>query len=426
MAVRPDHGGSVYPARPAFPQAALGQLLAAFAFTALAMIAATGTLAALLFLLSGAAFILLSFRRSLSDMLRAPILLIPLYALISTAWSQHPSMTLRSATLLFLTMAIAVALGSRMTAQRLTGTLFCALLVSVLASAIFGKPASAAGLGWAGLFGSKNIFALYGVLLLLVTLCLWSRSRKSLLRLFLLGVFGISAIVIFTTNSVGAMGAGLLAMLTSLLIGSLGRITPASRLPLLAMALLIGVIGVSLLLASESAWLPKAFEASGKDATLTGRTDLWRLAQQYIAEKPFLGTGYRAFWVWGNMGAEDLWAAFHIASRTGFHFHNTYLSNAVELGLIGMTLQIFFLLVLSRRLLQEAVAAPTAETAWAGGFLVLILVRSLIEVDLFLEFEIMTFTFTALYAQRDRAYRQRRRERGARRAKAYGAATAAS
>ena len=84
--------------------------------------------------------------------------------------------------------------------------------------------------------------------------------------------------------------------------------------------------------------------STGKDVTLTGRTDLWAVAFQEIAERPVLGTGFQAFWVQGNPLAEELWAMFGIDSRSGFHFHNTLLSNAVEIGIVGVALQavVFF------------------------------------------------------------------------------------
>ena len=34
----------------------------------------------------------------------------------------------------------------------------------------------------------------------------------------------------------------------------------------------------------------------GKDATLTGRVDLWQQVLKLVDEKPVLGWGYRAMW----------------------------------------------------------------------------------------------------------------------------------
>ena len=98
----------------------------------------------------------------------------------------------------------------------------------------------------------------------------------------------------------------------------------------------------AVLLSSMTAELSQWFlDATGKDVTLTGRTDLWAVAFQEIAERPLLGVGFQAFWVHGNPLAEQLWAQFGISGRGGFHFHNTLISNTVEIGLLGAALQRF-------------------------------------------------------------------------------------
>ena len=76
-----------------------------------------------------------------------------------------------------------------------------------------------------------------------------------------------------------------------------------------------------------------------RNLSLTGRTDLWKIALQEIAARPILGAGFQAVWVPGNPLAEALWQEFGIETRTGFHFHNAYLSNAVEIGVTGAALQ---------------------------------------------------------------------------------------
>ena len=76
--------------------------------------------------------------------------------------------------------------------------------------------------------------------------------------------------------------------------------------------------------------------AFGKDATLTGRTYLWAEGLAAARENPFLGVGYQAYWVQGFPEAERLWEEFYIGSRSGFHFHNTYIEVLVELGFVGL------------------------------------------------------------------------------------------
>ena len=78
--------------------------------------------------------------------------------------------------------------------------------------------------------------------------------------------------------------------------------------------------------------------AFGKDSTLTGRTYLWAEGLAAAGAAPTFGTGYYAYWVQGFPEAERLWEEFYITSRSGFHFHNTYIEALVELGVVGFAL----------------------------------------------------------------------------------------
>ena len=58
-------------------------------------------------------------------------------------------------------------------------------------------------------------------------------------------------------------------------------------------------MGLPLLLLQLGLWYNADFLLSffGKDATLTGRTDLWLAILDLIKQKPLLGWGYMATWV---------------------------------------------------------------------------------------------------------------------------------
>jgi exopolysaccharide production protein ExoQ len=141
-------------------------------------------------------------------------------------------------------------------------------------------------------------------------------------------------------------------------------------------------------------------EGSGKDPTLTGRTDLWATGLSFIAERPLQGLGYRAFWVSGFAPAEELWAMFLVPSGAGFNFHNTYISNAVEIGLIGLLLQILIIYGGAIMIGAYAMVRPSASTAMLLGLQVLMILRSFIEVEVFFEFSIRSIlaVCTFIYA----------------------------
>lgn len=83
----------------------------------------------------------------------------------------------------------------------------------------------------------------------------------------------------------------------------------------------------------------------GRDATLTGRTDIWAVLADAIADRPLLGYGYGAFWQLDSMPAYRVRSATEWLVPTA---HNGWLETALSVGLIGLGLLVanFVLFVL--------------------------------------------------------------------------------
>ncbi len=99
---------------------------------------------------------------------------------------------------------------------------------------------------------------------------------------------------------------------------------------------LLAVIGI----ANELFALQGAiFEASGRDATLTGRTDLWRVV---LAESnnPIMGAGYASFWLGDRL--MRIWAMYPLTPI--IQAHNGYIEVYLNLGMIGLILLIGILI----------------------------------------------------------------------------------
>ena len=47
--------------------------------------------------------------------------------------------------------------------------------------------------------------------------------------------------------------------------------------------------------------------ALGRSATLTGRTRIWQMSLDNIAQRPWLGYGFGAFWRPGEVEARTMW-----------------------------------------------------------------------------------------------------------------------
>jgi exopolysaccharide production protein ExoQ len=85
-------------------------------------------------------------------------------------------------------------------------------------------------------------------------------------------------------------------------------------------------------------------EMLGKDATLTGRTDLWYFVNLCIAQRPLLGWGFDAFWSQINPAANE------ISMNLGWSVpqaHNGLLELLLEVGGIGASL---FAIVFARNI----------------------------------------------------------------------------
>ncbi|HKW64956.1 MAG TPA: O-antigen ligase family protein [Candidatus Acidoferrum sp.] len=83
----------------------------------------------------------------------------------------------------------------------------------------------------------------------------------------------------------------------------------------------------------------------GRNANLTGRTDLWVFILS-MHTNPALGTGYESFWLGPRLAA--VWARF-VGSGIN-EAHNGYLEVYINLGLIGLTLLSTFLIASYRNI----------------------------------------------------------------------------
>jgi Lipid A core - O-antigen ligase and related enzymes len=324
------------------------------------------------------------------------LLLLPAYCLLSTLWSQYPELTLRYSLQLGLTLAIAIVIAGRITPTSLLRMLFVVYAIGVVLSLAIGyRPMGSA---WLGIFGSKNAFAAHVAVFALVSVAiLFDRNSPLILRLGGLGGALISPPLLVLAQSAGAImmvvpcvGIILAVMLTE-------RLTGMQKV-FLAVCGLIGTAAFALfLMTNGETLLADILNSSGKDATLTGRTDLWAIGLSFIAERPLQGLGYRAFWVPGFAPAEQLWAMFLVPSGAGFNFHNTYISNAVEIGLVGLGLQVFIIYGGAILMTVYALARPTAENAFLLGMQVLLILRSFIEVEVFFEFSVRSILAVATF-----------------------------
>ena len=329
--------------------------------------------------------ILVDYRRFLRQLSSAWLpLLFAAYVCFSVFWSAAPGITARTAIQYFSHIACAYIAARTVSVRTLTIGALIGIFVVMLYSLRVGhysEDVLDGTVNFVGAFASKNqigFVASLGIYFCVVFLAFYRRGWLS----FTLAVpiVLLSAYLLVVSHSATSMASipAVLALVALLAMSKLLSRRYRRVIFLIGAGLLVVVAFVALNLGLMDFILG----IFGKDSTLTGRTYLWEQGWNAAQKSPILGVGYAAYWVQGFAEAERLWNEFYITTRTGFHFHNTYIEALVELGFVGVAMIALIML----RTLYGHVSAVIFRTWQADsviliGVMVLLLIRSFVEVE---------------------------------------------
>jgi exopolysaccharide production protein ExoQ len=375
------NGSARAPAQAGFAHETAGFVAAYVVFQATFLVSLLATAALYAALAAGVIYAAL-IRRSIAPAV-LPVLAfmaLPLWALLSTVWSQAPEESLRYGTRLCLTALLALILVRTISARTLAAAIVLAGFVTMVVWLALAQGGLAIDEPMTGAMGTKNYLAGHAGAAAVAAVCVAFDARHSWgMRWIALATLAVSATVLVFAQSVGAWIATIVGVFL------IGAFVLSARMPAMAR----GAALVLLLVSAPLAWfavpqlgdeLAKAgLEATGKDPTLTGRTVLWMRAAPIIAQNPVLGHGYKAFWVRGATDAEGLWRESNITRRGGFNFHNQYIDLLVELGIVGTALFALTALVGAVRLLARAITAGSMGVSFFAAAYFSILLRTPVE-----------------------------------------------
>jgi exopolysaccharide production protein ExoQ len=261
-------------------------------------------------------------------------LLFMLLVLMSAAWSIHPDLTIRRGLGYVLTILIAAYLSLRFDLIDRMKVLSAGFAVSAIGSLLFVAAFPQYGImqdgelagAWRGVFMHKNHFgpvmavAVFTELFILVADRRRSRWRfASLSTYFALVVLSHSATALL-------LSMAYLAGTCFYLLWQRDKLT----------GVVISIMATILLFSSLfTLWVDPGFALGivGRDATLTGRTEIWPAIIELIGERPMLGWGYRAMFQSDDASTAviDRVASWGVSSS-----HNGFLEIALELGVLGV------------------------------------------------------------------------------------------
>jgi O-antigen ligase len=269
-----------------------------------------------------------------------PIMIYPIVCLVSIIWSVNPYDTLKYATLMFLYILAIAAV-----CQVLDIGVFCKIIVRVLVFLILASVAMAVAFPehgthqltdmsrdvhdgmWRGVFIHKNPLGATACISVFIFLFL-GRLMDVSLALRVTCIAAAIACLIFA-QSAGSWVATCVLLVYLYLIRSV---------PVSGSVLMLIVVGVSAL--ALGAFLPFSDDVAavlGRDATFTGRTDIWAFVLDAVWQKPLLGFGYFA-------ATDDFMRPLLNQELGASHPHNGYLDVLLGTGAVGLVLLIFSIL----------------------------------------------------------------------------------
>lgn len=261
-----------------------------------------------------------------------------IFAFVSAAWSVFPDVTLRRSVALTFTTLFGLYLALRWRLDEAVALLATGLGMLLLLSFVFVVAVPQIGVdqevhrgAWKGVFFQKNVTGRMIVWFSLSVLWLdWIGCRpKWLLRGSFLAAF---VLLIMSRSGTGLLSTIMVAVV--MLSVRLLRINIRTLIPALAF---IG-FGVLVAAALISADFRETMYLLGRDATLTGRTELWRFARTMLEDNFVLGYGYAAFW-YGLYGP----ASYYTTGWGITSIHNGWLELLLDVGLPGLIMMIYLM-----------------------------------------------------------------------------------
>lgn len=285
-------------------------------------------------------------RQRVGDLLRLnlPIVLFVLYCGVSVIWSDFPAVSFKRwirslgdivMILIVLTERDWAAAGNRLLAR--VG--FLVIPLSLLLIRYYPDTGRAYGmfdgkLSWTGVTTSKNLL---GMICLIFGLAAVSRfvelyqAEKGGHRTSGLiaqgALLAVSLWVLRQSDSATALGCFLMA----------GGVMVMTSFPVLARkSWLVHLVTLAVLIVATSSVLlgvgSGLIQGLGRDATLTGRDEIWRLVVK-TSGSPLLGAGFESFWLGSRL--------LRVAAAFGHPLnqaHNGYIEVYINLGLAGAVL----------------------------------------------------------------------------------------
>jgi O-antigen ligase len=145
------------------------------------------------------------------------------------------------------------------------------------------------------------------------------------------------------------------------------------------------------------------FEVLGRDVTFTGRIPLWLASWNDVLQRPWLGYGYRAYWLGPDSPSQVIWYTDDGRYTYPSHGHNAFLDLTLELGFVGLTVFAMFLYRCCYQTYQYIREGKDGLWRWYPLVLVYVLASGIPGGEVFAQNSIAWVLLVSVYAYTNRA-----------------------
>lgn len=298
---------------------------------------------------------------------------------VSVFWSYVPAMTLRRSltmvgpTLFGLYFATRYSLKQQL---QLLGWMFgIAVVLSLLFGVALPKYGVMGGMhagAWRGIYFNKNSLGKMMIPSAMTFLLLAFSTPRN--RWLLWCGFSLSVSLLLLSTSKSSL-INLVQLIAAFFVFRTFRWRYELMIPALIAIATVGG-GLSVLFTANA---DTVLGSLGKDATLTGRTDLWPYVLEMIEKRPWLGYGYNGFWLGLDGESAYIWRA------TGWkppNAHNGLLDLWLDLGLLGVSVFLLGFWTSLLRALAWARLSRTSDGLWPVIYITFMVLANLTESTL--------------------------------------------
>ncbi len=318
--------------------------------------------------------------------------LFPAWVLFSTLWSPNTGTAMKFGMMHFLDVMLLIYIAIRLSPQQIIRAIYYGYIpVALIVIAFIPNLGShSVPMG----FIEKNSVATRMLFMFMASLYMLYEARSFLWeKASALLFIPLCLLSIFLVESATSLALAILAFLVMTFIGTVWKTLTRVQAGTTLLMLTGGLMAMSVLLIAISIFIDGPVNAfldmMGKDATLTGRTELWEFASKDLIPKhPFMGLGAEGFWQIGRGDAEGWLEYFYKEQGVRFSFHNSYIEMIVHLGYVGLITFLIPLAFSVWRAISNFFRYQDIASAFFLIVAVLALARSMTESELYNVFDI--------------------------------------